>query len=257
MRVGWVSHQWPSADDAPARPGLLPGRFAGGAEMLQDAMRGRLSGDVTFVPVDTRDRSRTLSERLEGCDRVVVAAAELLTPEDMATLLPLGPLVWQMSSAQPWMAPLFQAARPMVWASEQMRGWFPWAPDGVVCSGWFDTSDVPRGVEKDGTALWAARDHPQKGRVEARMWARQRGIELVELTGVPRPQVLEAMGRASYFVLLAKGFDPCPTTVIEAELAGCEIVTNRMVGRLPVSGAAAVQEWIDSLPERFLGWLSG
>ena len=218
-------------------------------------MRGRAPSPVVITPVDTQVRSQAIVERLEGCDRVVVAGLDLLSPEDVAALVPLRPVVWLMSPPQPWQRPLLEAARPLVVASPEMRGWWPWLPAAEVCSGWFDTSEVPRGVAKEGHALWAARNHPQKGRVEARMWAAARGVELLELTDVPRAAVLEAMGPASYFVLLAKGPDPCPTAVIEAEIAGCEVVTNGLVGRVPVRGADEVAGWIEALPGRFWGWV--
>ena len=255
MIVGWVSHQWPQPDDAPARPGLLPGRYAGGAEMLQDAMRSRVPAGASIRCVDTRDRSRTLSERLEGCDAVVVAGLELLTPTDVEVLAGWRPLVWLMSPPQPWQNPLLDAASPLVWASRDMERHYGFS-GGEECSGWFDLADVPRPGPKQPFALWAGRDHPQKGKVEARMWARQAGLELVELTGRPRSEVLAAMAEASHFVLLAKQvFDPCPTTVIEAEIAGCEIVTNRLVGRTPVRGSEENVAYIEECARRFWSWL--
>ena len=253
--IGWVSHQWPQADDAPARPGLLPGRYAGGAEMLQEAMRSRVPAGTPIRCVDTRDRSQPLSERLEGCERVVVAGLDLLTPEDVQILAGLAPLVWLMSPPRPWQLPLLQAASPLVWVSDDMRRYFGF-DRGEHCSGWFDVSDVPRPGPKRRQALWAGRDHPQKGRVEARMWARQAGLELVELTGVPRSEVLAAMDVSSHFVLLAKQvFDPCPTTVIEAEIAGCELVTNWLVGRTPVRGSEENVTYVEGCAPRFWSWV--
>ena len=56
-------------------------------------------------------------------------------------------------------------------------------------------------------------------------------MELRELTNVPRRQVLDAMSVAEVFVYLPKSHDTIPRTLIEAELAGCRIVTNDNAGR--------------------------
>lgn len=86
-------------------------------------------------------------------------------------------------------------------------------------------------LPKQNYALWAGRDHPQKGRIAARIWAQRNGMELRELTNVPRSTVLDAMSTASVFVYLPKSHDTIPRTLIEAELAGCRIVTNSHAGR--------------------------
>lgn len=249
MRLGWVSSQWERAQDAPASGGLLPGRFAGGAELLQYNMRSRAPHDVEIIEIRPGEL-----DLIDGCDDLVVAGLAGFPDDELARLASRRPLAWIMSVPHPRELPLLEASR-VVWASPEMMGWFRWAPEGEVCSGWFDTSEVPTGVEKHDTALWAARDHPQKGRIAARLVADRMGVELVELTNVPRPQVLEAMGAAAYFILLPKSHDPCPTSVVEAEIAGCEIIVNGLVGRVPVRGSAAVVEWVESLPDRFYGWL--
>lgn len=244
--IGWVSHQWPS-DGGSAVPGLLPGRFAGGAEILQESMRSK---GPEVVALDTRG-----PVSFDGFDRLIVAGPELLTDEQIQTLVPLKPLVWLMSPPHRRLLPLLEAASPLVWASPEMMGWFPWAPSGEVCSGWFDTSQV-EAAGKVPMALWAARNHPQKGRGNAHAWAVNAGLPFKALTGVPRETVLAEMGRASHFVLLPWAIpDPCPTTVIEAEIAGCEVVTNRLVGRVPVRGPDAVRAHIEGHAERFWGWL--
>jgi hypothetical protein len=220
--------------------------------MLQEAMRSRVPQGVELVEIRPGEL-----DLIDGCDDLVVAGLAGFADVELAALASRSPLAWIMTPPKRRELPLLEASR-VVWASPEMMGWFPWAPKGEVCSGWFDTSEVPRGEEKDGYALWAARDHPQKGRIGARLAADRLGVELIELTGVPRSRVLEAMDRAAYFILLPKGApDPCPTTVIEAEIAGCEIIVNSMVGRVPVRGSQQVAEWVESLPERFYGWLNG
>lgn len=253
MRIAWVSHQWPRADDAPAIPGLLPGRYAGGAEMLQDLMRRRL--ELDYIPVDpTADPDLT---GLEDADRVVVSGLVALSPAQLARIAPLRPLVWTMTARElvPAILPILEAASPLVYASPELRSWVPWAPDGHYCSGWIDTTEIPDRTRTDLDALWAARDHPLKGRIAARVWALRHDRTLTEMTGAPRSDVLTAMSRARTFVHLPYERDPCPTTVVEAELAGCEIVVNGRVGRVPVRGRDAVAEWIEGLPARFSSWL--
>ena len=72
---------------------------------------------------------------------------------------------------------------------------------------------------------------------------------------MPRDTVLEHMGRARWFIHLPNGPDPCPRTVIEAEIAGCELVVNKNVGRVPVSGADNVAGFVSTAAERFWGWV--
>jgi hypothetical protein len=79
--------------------------------------------------------------------------------------------------------------------------------------------------------LWAARNHPQKGRINARIWALRAEVPLDELSDAPRAEVLAEMATHRWFVFLPKGFDSCPRTLIEAEAAGCDIVTNNLAGR--------------------------
>lgn len=249
MRLGWVSSQWPRDGGARGGGGLLPGRYAGGAELLQDGMRSRAPQDVEIIEIRPGEL-----DLIDGCDDLVVAGLAGFADHELARLAEKRPLAWIMSVPHERELPLLEASR-VVWASAEMMWWFPWAPGGEVCSGWFDTSLVPTGAEKRHTALWAARDHPQKGRISARLAAQRLGVPLVELSNVPREQVLEAMGTAAYFILLPESYDPCPTTLVEAEIAGCEIITNELAGRVPVRGSAQVIEYVESLPDRFYGWL--
>lgn len=251
MRVAWVSHQWPQPDDAPARAGLLPGRYAGGAEFLQDMMRTQASEGVEIVRFNA---GQTLTG-VEACDRIVVAATEFLSWSDIDLLARLSPVVWLMSPQRPEVAPLLGGADRVVWASDLMRSTFG-NRDDEVCPGWWDTSVVPRDVPKEDFVLWAGRDIWHKGERQAREWAETRGLSFVGLKNRPRAEVLETMGRARWFVHLSQGVvDPCPTTVIEAEIAGCEVITNSLVGRTPVRGADENIEYIGSCADMFWRWV--
>jgi hypothetical protein len=52
-------------------------------------------------------------------------------------------------------------------------------------------------MDKKPIALWAAREHPLKGKLKAHAWAAQAGYEFKALTDVPREQVLDAMARSN------------------------------------------------------------
>ena len=93
---------------------------------------------------------------------------------------------------------------------------------------------------KEPFALFAGRAHPAKGKINARVWAAENSVRLVELENTPHEIVLDHMSRAKYFVHLPKERDACPLVVIEATLAGCEIVTNPLVGRLEPGDPAQV-----------------
>jgi hypothetical protein len=65
-------------------------------------------------------------------------------------------------------------------------------------------------------------------------------------------EVLDAMAAHTYFVFLPKSFDSCPRTLLEAELAGCEIVTNLSAGR---RDPGDIREVLLAQPGKFWGWL--
>lgn len=240
MRVAWVSHQWPNAD----------GTYVGGAEFIQDEMRRRAPEGVQIVPCRPNAADTALS-----CDRIVVAGFELLSADTVGRLTGHVDAMWLMSPPMRHAFPLMESARTLVFASDGMREHFGW-DRGEALSGSWDTGAVPTPKAKKDVAVWAARDVWHKGRENARAWAAEQGVPLVEFSNRPRSEVLEAMAEARWFVHLPNmPFDPCPTTVIEAELAGCEIVVNDLVGRVPVQGAAAVRDHIEGNGERFWGWV--
>lgn len=252
MRVAWVSHQFAGPDDAPKRRGLLPGRFAGGAEMSTEEMIAAAPADVDVV----RFRLPGAVPDLSGFERVVVGATEHLTAALADRLAESSPVYWVRSVQSPWLAPYFERARMLIWPSEGCARWHEWSRTPYqICPAPMDVSVIPRDVPKEDHALWAGRDIGHKGRDAARSYAASQGWRLVEITDAPRETVLEAMGRARWFVHLPQGvFDPCPRAVIEAEIAGCEIVTNDLCGRVPVSGADAVADFVSGAAERFWQW---
>jgi len=247
MRVAWVTHHLPGDRGNPA---LLSGQFAGGAEMLDwDMVAAAPEGvEVTWLGPDEW-------EQAQDFDRTVVTGTDLLSQTAMLGLAKLKPVVWvhhEQYHTMPRQV-LFKAAEPFVCMSdlhaEVEAAWSGVQPE--VCNGWIDLSDI-KPATKRPWALWAARNHPQKGRLAANMWASANGVKLLQLTDVPRSTVLQAMAEARWFVFLPQRLDACPRTLIEAEAAGCEIVTNHKAGRRqpgPLDEVMAAQR------ERFWSWM--
>jgi hypothetical protein len=221
---------------------------------LQDMMRSKAPAGVELVLVDVADG--TFEDQLVGCDRVVVAATERLPDDRVGWLAGRSPVCWLMSPQHPRVGGLLERSM-VLWASVVLREATGFGPVGEVCPGWWDTSVVPQGLPKRPICLWAGRPEPWKGRAAAEAYAAERGVRFVGLSDVPRATVLEHMGWCRWFVHLPSIVDPCPTTVIEAEIAGCEIVVNSLVGRTPVRGAQANVEYIEGCADRFWGAVCG
>jgi hypothetical protein len=194
---------------------------------------------------------------LSQFDRVVVGSTERLSNRNVDDLIPHKPVVWVRSSQPRSMMVLFRAARLIMWPSHECARWHDWFDlPYEISPAPLDVTKIPRDVPKEDFALWAGRSVGHKNEAGARAWAEERGINFVAITNADRDAVLEAMGRARWFVHLPVGLiDPCPRTVIEAEIAGCEIVANDLVGRTPVRGAEANAAYIDKSAERFWGFV--
>lgn len=251
MRVAWVSHQFVRDNPQPAMHGLLPGLYAGGAERSTEEMLAQVPDGVEV----TRFRVPAALPDLSGFDRVVVGATERVG-NNVTMLADCNPVMWVRSPQPSHLLPLFQAARKVLWPSHEMARWHSWCDRPYeVSPAPLDVSLIPRNVPKEDFALWAGRSIGHKNQDGAEAWAAARGIRFVAVTNEPRETVLEAMGRARWFVHLPQEIiDPCPRTVIEAEIAGCEIVTNELCGRVPVRGADEVAEFVSGSAERFWEW---
>lgn len=229
-RIAWVTHHL--VKDEPRDSALLPGLYAGGAEINDAVMRSHAPADVEITVIGPDDWRNALN-----FERIVITGTDRLSDEALVTLAERCPLVWiQHAQHQtPAKAHLFQRADRFVTMSAlHMAHEAAWTgrADTFVHSPVWDTSEVNR-APKEPVALWAARNHPAKGRINARIIAERMAVPLIELTNVSREVVLEHMSRAQWFIHWPKEFDACPRTVIEATLAGCEVITNpRLVGRL-------------------------
>lgn len=243
-RVAWV-HNVVGTGSA-----LLPGPHAGGGEMADAGMIAAAPEGVEVTTIAAPDWQRAMDY-----DRIVVAATDQLDENALHALASRAPLVWVHHAQHPTAerAHLFRSAAPFVCMSrEHARREAAWSgTDPVWNHGIIDPDDVAP-ARKNGRALWAARNHPQKGLTGARIWAHANAIHLTEITDAPRAEVLAAMAEHTWFVFLPKGFDSCPRTLIEAELAGCEIITNAEVGR---RDPGDIREVLAAQAPKFWGWL--
>lgn len=238
MKVAWLTHHIPRVEDRPSV--LLPGKYAGGAERNNDYMVDAAPAHVEVEWIEPGQWDHALDESF---DRVVVTGTDRLTEQAMAVLAEHHPVVWVQHHQHrtPAKAALFRGASRFLTMS---RLHMSWEAEWTGRADDYVHSPVPpdqiRPAEKEPFALFAGRAHPAKGKTGARIWAATNKIRLVELENTPHEVVLEYMSRAQYFVHLPKERDACPLVVIEATLAGCEIITNPLVGRLEPGDPAQV-----------------
>jgi hypothetical protein len=246
MNVAWVTHHIPRVEER--HEALLPGKYAGGAERNTDYMvtAAPPGVEVTYIEPEAAESAADAM-----FNRVVVGGTDKLSEASMNFLAALRPIVWVQHAQHrtPAKADLFrQASRFLTMSRAHMR----WESEWTGRADAFIHSPVPPDcvapADKEPFALFAGRKHPAKGKINARIWAQRQGLQLVELENAPHELVLEHMARATYFVHLPKERDACPLVVIEATLAGCEIVTNSLVGRLEPGDPATV---LAQQPQRF------
>lgn len=224
MKVAWVTHHL----EGEGGPGWLPGLHRGGGEMTDAALRDAAPSGVQ-LEVLSPQRAR----EADGYDRVVVTGTDLLTDTDMVRLSLLRPLVFLHHRQKPSQARgmLLAAADPLVVhtpAHEAVERL--WCEPRRVEHVLSPMGDVFRTGPKRDVALWAARDHPSKGRLVAEAYATSKGWPFKALFDAPRADVLDAMAEARWFIHLPLWFESEARSVIEAVLSGCEVVANRNVG---------------------------
>lgn len=235
MRVAWVTHHVPRPDDAPAEPGLFSGRFAGGAEMSDAEYVAAAPAGVDVVVVPASEW-----EAAADADLVVITGFEGLSDEACAVLAAREPavLIHHAQDRRRGVHDVLTGSRVLVVhtpAHEALeRSWVsPRRVEHVLSP--INTDDCRVG-EKQAYAVWAQRWHPLKGPLAAKFWAAKQGVELRMLTDRPRPEVLEAMSTARWWVHLPMRFESESRATIEAVLSGCEPVVNDYVGLTSVDG---------------------
>jgi hypothetical protein len=224
MKVAWLTHHVPRGH---SEDWLLPGGV-GGAEMTDAAMIRQAPAGIDIQVIGPGEWRQAFD-----FDRVIITGTDLLPDEALIGLGEVKPVVWVHHEQFPTEArrTLFEHADPFITMS-QAHSELEARRFGVVsewCHGHIDLPELQG--ERTEEALWAARQHPQKGLLPARRWAREKGFYLTELSNVDRSIVLQAMTEHEWFVFLPQGFDSCPRTLIEAEAYGCKIHTNGYAGR--------------------------
>lgn len=245
MTIAWLTHHLPREIEADF---YLPGELVGGAEMTDAEMIKHSSEDVQLF-------AASQWRQVLDFDKIVITGTDLLTDEAMLTLSERKPVVW-VHHEQPHSESrrtLFQRASVFACMSKQHAqveaAWTDTQPEW--CHGVIDLNGV-ESREKTDDALWAARNHPQKGLIQARIYANKQGWRLTEMHNKARSDVLQAMSTHRYFIFLPKRFDSCPRTLIEAEAAGCNIITNKLAGR---RDDGDLHEVIAAQADKFFSWL--
>ena len=224
--IAWVSHHLPDKD----------GKLVGGAEMTDVALLTDAPTEYTIITADN------WKQALEF-DKIVITGTDLLSPFAMTQLARRKPVVavHHLQTRTEERAELLSSASTLIchspkhleleleWTSPKQSTWIlsPHDPSQFTAK------------PKEDFALWAARMHPQKGPVQAQIWADQQGLPLVMMHDKTRAEVLEAMSRAKHFVFLPQGFDAEPRTIIEAVLSGCQVHTNDL------AGISSITNWRD------------
>ena len=237
--IAWLTHALPRAEGSVNAPNLLPGKYAGGAEMTDAGYIDASPEEVHLIHSDNWELALDY-------ETIIVAGTDQLPNHAMHRLAQRNPVVMlhhrqtQTEARQV----LLSSARVLIchtpkhlemetaWTSPQSTAW-------VISH--HDLSEFTTATKED-FALWAARNEYQKGLDNALRWASDRGVRLETYWDKPREVVLETMSRARYFVFLPNDFDAEPRTLIEAVLSGCEIHTNTL------AGLTSIPEWHN--PER-------
>lgn len=240
MKLGWYTHHT-MRDEKTAEnglQGLFSGAFAGGAEMSDYEYIQKAPADVE-VEIVTNENWRDPNE----FDSVVVTGTESFNDGQLLALSRFQPFVFvhHLQTPRESLKALIDNSRIFVTHTPaHMKRELAWTnprQTGQVLSA-FDVSEI-KPAKKETFALWAGRNHPLKGEMNAFNWALKMEIPFIPLTNKPRREVLKAMSIAEYFVHLPLAFESECRAVMEAVLSGCKIVTNEYVG------ITSVEDWDD------------
>jgi hypothetical protein len=217
----------------------------GGAEFADKAMISRKPADVDvyMLAPGFADVGNSVEALLQA-DRVVVTGVHRFSEREIGIIAMKRPVVWA-HDVDTLGHPLHGLASDLICGSPLhqtieeagLHRSGAWAGPRVhLCPGWFDTSlwddpvyDVPA-EKREKRALWAHRPVWSKNLLGAQAWCQERKIPLHVMMARPREEVLAKMAEVRYFVLLSHIVDPAPWAVIEAQLSGCEVIVNELVG---------------------------
>jgi hypothetical protein len=247
--IAWVTHHLPNTGSGAAHH--LPGEFAGGAEMTDQAWRDAAPEPITVIGPD--DWQAALD-----ADRVIITGTDLLTDEAMLALAERDPVLFvhHAQTRTPARrvlidsASLFLVHTPVHLAHELQ--WTDPKRTGQVLSP-LETDQI-QPASKEPFAIWAQRWHPSKGPLAARMWAAENGVFLVMLSEAPRDEVLDTMAVAEHYVFLPLGLESESRATMEAVLSGCTVHANDRVGITSVPGwddPAQLRDLLDGAAHKF------
>ena len=256
MRVGWYTHHVKKTPEigSESLKGLFTGEFVGGAEMSDEEYKKFAPSDyvIQTVTPETWVEPKTF-------DTVVVTGTEGFNDSQLLDLSGNEPFVFvhHLQTPRSSLKELIEKSRLFVTHTPahmfKELSWVKPKKTAQVLSA-FDTSEIKISNDKEQLALWAARNHPLKGEMQAFNWALKMEIPFLPLTNKPRSEVLQAMSYAEYFVHLPLAFESECRAVMEAVLSGCKVVTNQNVGITSVKDwdePEALKNMVDKAGETF------
>lgn len=240
MKVGWYTHHVTKSPEnaSESLTGLFSGKYAGGAEMSDAEYKKFAPDGIEIVDVTADNWVNPIN-----FESIVVTGTESFSDAQLNELSMWEPFVFvhHLQTKRESLQNLINSSRLFVThtPAHMIRelSWTTPKKTAQVLSA-FDTSNI-KPDHKEDFALWAARNHPLKGQMNAFTWALKMEVPFVALTDKPRSEVLKAMSYAEYFVHLPLAFESECRAVMEAVLSGCKIVTNDNVG------ITSVQDWED------------
>jgi hypothetical protein len=235
MKLAWLTHHLERDTDS-LNPAHLPGRFVGGAEMTDAALKAAAPDGVEVVTIGPQEYEEALA-----CDDIVITGTDLLTDTAMKVLAERKPVVFlhHLQPRNDARRYLLESARlVIVHTPAHHRKESEWVtlPRVEHVLSPMDPSECYAAECKLEQAVWANRMHDLKGPRAAAMFAARNGIPLIRLSNVPRSEVLRTMAASKYYVHLPLGFESESRATMEAVLSGCVCVTNDNVGVTSVDG---------------------
>lgn len=230
MNVGWLMDASP---------------YVGGAELTQAEFRDAAPDDITVVDCPAGNVR-------PGLDRYVIHNCVTYGLEDLASVDAPAVKYWHdvgphvPCEVREWLARHAQEVCCSPLQQQEMR------LDGAVVPPAMDLSRFEAaagGGERSGSVSVAAWQNPGKAPEQAAKWgADNGGVQFfgggpfappgsVEVPQEDMPALLASFER---FVFLPTALEPFGRVVVEAWAAGCEIVTNRLVG---------ARYWIEENPD--------
>lgn len=240
MKIGWYSHHITSDEKTAENrsTGLFSGKFAGGAEMSDWEYKKHAPDGIEIVEVTANNWQNPIN-----FDSIVVTGTESFSDNQLEMLSVLDPFVFvhHLQTPRNSLKTLIDSSRLFVThtpahMARELRWTRPKETAQVLSA--FNTSEIKQ-VEKSEFALWAARNHPSKGQLNAFNLALKLEMPFITMTDKPREDVLKAMSYAEYFIHVPLDFESECRAVMEAVLSGCKVITNENVG------ITSVQDWDD------------